>query len=53
LHQHTVTISTSIGIAFYPMHAIDAEELMRLADNALYLAKAQGRNCYKVAIQNR
>ena len=53
LHQHAVTISTSIGIAFYPMHAIDAEELMRLADNALYLAKAQGRNCYKVAIQNR
>jgi diguanylate cyclase (GGDEF)-like protein len=34
----------SIGIATAPEDAHDADELFRLADQALYAAKAQGRN---------
>ena len=34
----------SIGAASFPEHALDPEELIRLADQALYQAKRQGRN---------
>ncbi|MNP56995.1 putative diguanylate cyclase YcdT [compost metagenome] len=40
--EHTVTVS--IGIAIYPLHASVPTELFHLADNALYRAKAEGRN---------
>lgn len=36
--QH-FNIGASIGIAFYPDHSKDAEELIRLADSAMYIAK--------------
>lgn len=39
---HPVTLS--IGVATYPDHAEDEDELMRLADEAQYLAKRQGKN---------
>ena len=34
----------SIGIAMYPSHALDREDLLRCADIAMYEAKRQGRN---------
>ena len=34
----------SVGIAVYPQHADSAEDLIRLADVALYQAKDEGRN---------
>lgn len=37
-------ITLSVGVAEYPAHAEDAEELVRHADKALYHAKARGRN---------
>ena len=40
--QHTVTIS--IGISEFPLHGMKAEELVKCADEALYEAKANGRN---------
>lgn len=40
--QHTVTIS--VGISEFPLHGIEAEELVKCADEALYEAKANGRN---------
>ena len=48
LGVETVFISTSIGITFYPDDAIDAETLLNNADQAMYAAKAEGRNrsCY-------
>lgn len=48
LGVETVFISTSIGITFYPDDAADAESLLNNADQAMYAAKAEGRNrsCY-------
>ena len=40
-------VSASIGITFYPDDALRAEDLMRNADQAMYAAKARGRNCYQ------
>ncbi len=37
-------VSSSIGVAIYPEHGTDELELARNADNAMYQAKAKGRN---------
>jgi diguanylate cyclase (GGDEF)-like protein len=42
----TVSVSTSIGIAFYPGDGSDVEELIARADRALYDAKRAGKNRY-------
>jgi diguanylate cyclase (GGDEF)-like protein/PAS domain S-box-containing protein len=39
-----VTIRGSIGISVYPESALDAEELMKQADSAMYAAKREGKN---------
>ena len=45
---HTVHISTSIGIAVYPVDSNDdIGNLMRKADQAMYAAKADGRDRYR------
>jgi diguanylate cyclase (GGDEF)-like protein len=44
----SLQITTSIGIAIYPLNGIDdAQELMKKADKAMYAAKAAGRNSYR------
>ena len=43
------TISASFGVAVHPDVADDAQTLMRLADRALYAAKAGGRNRVELA----
>jgi len=42
-----VLIGASLGIALYPDHGTTAAELIQHADTALYLAKNEGRNCFK------
>jgi diguanylate cyclase (GGDEF)-like protein/PAS domain S-box-containing protein len=42
-------VTISIGVAIYPDHATDATELRRLADQALYRAKREGRDCVRMA----
>ncbi len=42
--DHRIRITTSIGIAGTPPHSSSAEGLIRCADQALYLAKRNGRN---------
>ncbi|CAB3785155.1 putative bifunctional diguanylate cyclase/phosphodiesterase [Pararobbsia alpina] len=38
-------VDGSIGVALCPSHARSASDLLRCADAAMYLAKADGRNC--------
>ncbi|GGS10073.1 sensor domain-containing protein [Deinococcus sedimenti] len=47
LDDHSVTITSSVGVAIYPQDGGDAEELIRHADAAMYRAKADGRNCLR------
>jgi diguanylate cyclase (GGDEF)-like protein/PAS domain S-box-containing protein len=44
-----VAVSTSIGIACSPAEQIDIEGLLKEADDALYAAKAAGRNGFHVS----
>ncbi|MCK5880859.1 MAG: EAL domain-containing protein, partial [Sinobacterium sp.] len=39
-------VSASIGVTFYPQDNIDAEQLIRHADQAMYIAKESGKNQY-------
>ena len=41
-----LTISTSVGVAFYSGMGGDSDDLLRQADLALYAAKARGRGCF-------
>jgi len=42
---HCFHISASIGITFFPRDASSATDLIRNADQAMYVAKKAGRNC--------
>ena len=39
-------ISTSIGFTYYPQDGVDADQLLRQADQAMYQAKLEGKNRY-------
>ncbi len=41
-----IIVSASVGITIYPNDATDPSDLLRNADQAMYLSKSQGRNCY-------
>jgi diguanylate cyclase (GGDEF)-like protein len=41
-------ISCSIGVAMYPDQTDEGRELLRFADDAMYLAKKHGRNAVAV-----
>ena len=47
LSGHDVRSSPSIGIALFPEDASDAEELLKHADEAMYMTKQAGRNDYR------
>jgi diguanylate cyclase (GGDEF)-like protein/PAS domain S-box-containing protein len=44
-----VKIGASIGIALFPDHPGGAEEIKRAADQAMYVAKRSGKNCWAMA----
>ncbi len=46
---HELPVSASLGVAVFPEHGSDASQLLRSADNALYAAKADGRDCWRFA----
>jgi len=41
-----LNVSSSIGVTLYPQDNVDADILMRHADQAMYIAKESGKNCY-------
>lgn len=42
--QHNVKVTVSVGVASFPADAHTAAELVKMADKALYAAKARGKN---------
>jgi diguanylate cyclase (GGDEF)-like protein len=44
-----IAITVSIGIAVYPDHGATTQQVLDAADDALYAAKAGGRDTYRVA----
>jgi diguanylate cyclase (GGDEF)-like protein len=44
-----VTVTVSIGIAVFPDHATTGPQVLDAADDALYAAKAAGRDTYRIA----
>jgi diguanylate cyclase (GGDEF)-like protein len=46
---HQLPVTASLGVAVFPDHGADASQLLRSADNALYDAKAAGRDCWRFA----
>jgi diguanylate cyclase (GGDEF)-like protein len=48
LDGKSCSTSVSIGIALYPDHGETAEQLVKIADAAMYLAKHSGKNCYRI-----
>ncbi len=47
LEEHTVSVTTSIGISLYPTDGRESEILVKNADAAMYRAKERGKNQYQ------
>ncbi|MEI8362773.1 MAG: PAS domain S-box protein [Betaproteobacteria bacterium] len=46
---HVLQVTASLGVTFYPQtEDVDANKLLRQADQAMYLAKLEGKNCYQI-----
>ncbi|MFC4802550.1 diguanylate cyclase domain-containing protein [Neobacillus sp. GCM10023253] len=48
IDENQIMTSTSIGIAFFPEHGIEANTLMKNADIAMYKAKLRGKNTFVI-----
>lgn len=46
---YPISISCSIGVAIYPEHGKDEKRLSKNADEAMYVAKAQGGDCARLS----
>jgi len=46
IDNRLLEVSASIGVTLFPQDNVDAEQLLRHADQAMYLAKQAGKNCY-------
>ncbi len=44
IEQQSISLSASIGVAIYPRDDVNADTLLRCADQAMYQAKLNGRN---------
>ena len=52
LGNETVHISASLGVTFYPEDATESEQLLKNADQAMYVAKKEGRNRFSYFTQS-
>jgi len=47
IQEHTLYISSSIGISIYPDDTTNTRDLLKYADTAMYKSKDEGRNNYQ------
>ncbi len=50
--DHNLRLTTSLGIALFPKHADNEEELIAHADTAMYQAKEAGKNAWRAYRQD-
>ena len=50
---YEITISASIGIAFYPENGVDADTLLKHADRAMYRVKNSGKKNFAIYAQHK
>ena len=48
IDSKVLNVTASVGLALYPLHAETSEELLKIADMAMYHAKGAGKNGYKI-----
>ena len=48
IQNKPLVINVSVGLAFYPRDGSDPHTLLKLADEAMYQAKRNGKNCLRV-----
>lgn len=48
----SASVTASFGISCYPEHGTNEAEILSAADNALYKAKTEGRNCTRIFNRN-
>lgn len=48
IHHYELYITASIGLSVYPYDGVEAQDIMKNADAALYRAKELGKNAYNV-----
>jgi diguanylate cyclase (GGDEF)-like protein len=46
IHEHSCSVTASIGVSLFPDDETEADALLRQADQAMYIAKLSGKNCY-------
>ena len=46
--QKAVNITASIGVTIYPQDDSNSDQLIRHADQAMYIAKQSGKNCFHI-----
>jgi diguanylate cyclase (GGDEF)-like protein len=49
IEEQLIIIGSSIGVALYPQHADNLDDLIKMADEAMYQVKNSGKNNYIVA----
>jgi diguanylate cyclase (GGDEF)-like protein len=51
LDGHSLTFTSSIGIALYPDHGANIDTILKNADSAMYQAKQTGRNQFQLYVE--
>jgi hypothetical protein len=46
IEDDVISVSASIGVALFPQHAAEPHALLKLADEAMYAAKRNGKNTF-------
>jgi diguanylate cyclase len=47
IKNEQVYITASLGLTFFPADGLTVDEMVKRADQAMYLSKIRGRNCYE------